>query len=199
MSNTERTHRSPSQPAEISQGGEMSTLGAVKDRYPFFWVFMPRFDAWRLGRKTSAETPTVVIFSDGLWAIHPHLNDHWQAIGVDMPKHPRAVTIPKTAASLASETQPLPSHPAPKGSQREPEPSSIAKIIRAYPAARAITNACGGYSIVDTATGALLGSADVYQAFAWDDAAANMASGKFPATPDVRHAPSSEINNEKEK
>lgn len=66
----------------------------AKDSFDFFWVFVPRYDSWRLGR-TLGSTRAVGLFQDGAWVILTDFNDGWEAIGVEMPKHPRSVTEPK--------------------------------------------------------------------------------------------------------
>jgi hypothetical protein len=54
------------------------------------------------------------------------------------------------------------------------------EVFAIYPAARAIANREGGYSIMDTATGVRLGSHEQYQGNAWDDAAANIRASLPP-------------------
>jgi len=72
------------------------TVGEVKDRFDYFWVFIPAYDSWRLARQTGSSTRIVVILDrGGLWIIMPTLSDKWEAVGIEQPKHPRSVIVPK--------------------------------------------------------------------------------------------------------
>lgn len=111
----------PTEPSGHMQGGE---LRYIKQRYDFFWVFVPKHDAWRLGR-CAGGLKAVVLYGDGLWVVHPDLDESWEAVGVEMPRHPRSVTIPKTAAVPA-----LPGTDAPTELPARPKPVHMTQFSR---------------------------------------------------------------------
>jgi hypothetical protein len=79
----------------VGEEEDSMTLGQIKDKYDFFWVFVEKYDSWRLGRLTGEAARFPVIFGGGLWVIHPDISDDWKAEGIDMPKHPRSEIVPK--------------------------------------------------------------------------------------------------------
>ena len=70
------------------------TVRQIKDRFDLFWVFVPKYDAWRLGRKLGT-TNIVGLLDGGSWVIHIDFSDDWMAVGVEMPAHPGSVIVPK--------------------------------------------------------------------------------------------------------
>ena len=71
------------------------TLGEIKDQFDFYWVFVPRRDSWRLC-KLAGEARIPVFHDGGAWLIFPEKVEEWEAIGIEMPRHPRSVSIPKS-------------------------------------------------------------------------------------------------------
>lgn len=83
------------EPVSSEEEESMSTVGDAKEKCDYFWVFVPKYDAWRLGRYIGPAG--VVLGQGGLWVIHPDISEDWPAVGIEQPRHPRAVTIPKSA------------------------------------------------------------------------------------------------------
>jgi hypothetical protein len=71
------------------------TVSKMRGRFDYFWVFVPRYDAWRLGR-FAGDAMIPVIENGGLWMILPDLKEDFQAVGVEQPMHPRSTTSAKT-------------------------------------------------------------------------------------------------------
>jgi len=74
----------------------MSTLRQLIGRYDYFWVFVPRYDSWRLCRLAGVGQHPVIA-DGGMWVIlATDKVEDFEAIGIEMPRHPRSVTVPKT-------------------------------------------------------------------------------------------------------
>ena len=80
-------------------------LADVKERFDFFWVFVPRRDSWRLCR-LSGEARIPVFHENGMWIIFPEKVENWPAIGIDMPKHPMSRAVPKTSSGPVMDPEP---------------------------------------------------------------------------------------------
>ena len=73
------------------------TLRQLIGRFDYFWVFVPRYDAWYMCR-LAGDAQIPVIEKGGLWMIVPDKVEDFDAIGIEQPRHPRSVTIPKEGA-----------------------------------------------------------------------------------------------------
>jgi hypothetical protein len=69
-------------------------LREIKDKFDYFWLFDPIRDSWRLARLIGPQQ--FPAFSDGgLWVLQGKPSDDYEAIGIEMPRHPRSVLVPK--------------------------------------------------------------------------------------------------------
>lgn len=64
-----------------------STLKDMRGRFDYFWLFVPAYDSWRLGRFAGHRMEPVVSCS-GLWISLPEILESWRAVGIEPPNHP---------------------------------------------------------------------------------------------------------------
>jgi hypothetical protein len=70
------------------------TVREINGKFEYFWVFVPRYDAWRLGR-FAGDAQIPVVCNGGMWTILPVKVEDFEAVGIEMPNHPRSTVVPK--------------------------------------------------------------------------------------------------------